>query len=97
MFYSAAFGLTEDAKPESLKANGRIWFSNAGVSIHLGVGAEFKPAKKAHPALRVERLDTLTDWLETAGFDVLWDDRFPNTQRYYCEDPFGNRIKFMAL
>ncbi|MGE4611875.1 MAG: hypothetical protein AAED33_10900 [Paracoccaceae bacterium] len=80
-----------------MKANGGIWFSNAGVSIHIGVEAEFKPTKKAHPALRVERLDTLADRLETVGFDVLWDDRLPNTQRFYCEDPSGNRIEFMAL
>lgn len=96
-FYQDALGLSEVEKPESLKANGGVWFGNAGVNIHLGVDADFKAAKKAHPALRVDDLDALAKRLESVGFPVLWDDRLPNTRRFYSDDPYGNRIEFMAL
>lgn len=97
VFYRDALGLEEIEKPQALKANGGIWFGNAGVNIHLGIDPVFQAAKKAHPALRVNDLDTLARRLEDAGFAVLWDDRLPNTKRFYSDDPFGNRIEFMAV
>lgn len=96
-YYRDALGLKEVDKPESLKANGGVWFGNAGVNIHLGVEVDFRAAKKAHPALRVDDLDALAKRLVVAGYSVLWDDRLPNTRRFYSDDPYGNRIEFMAL
>jgi len=96
-FYVDALGLVAVEKPESLKANGGVWFGNEGVNIHLGIEADFRAAKKAHPALRVDDLDALTVRLIAAGFEVIWDDRLPNTRRFYSDDPYGNRIEFMAL
>ncbi len=96
-FYAGALGLSEVVKPDALKANGGIWFGNDSVNIHIGVEADFRPAKKAHPALRVDDLDALAARLEMAGFVVIWDDRLPNTQRFYSEDPYGNRIEFMVF
>ena len=97
VFYVGALGLLAVEKPEALKANGGVWFGNAGVNIHLGVEADFRAAKKAHPALRVDDLDALAVRLEAAGFAVVWDDRLPSTRRFYSDDPYGNRIEFMAL
>jgi len=96
-FYRDALGLEEVEKPLSLKANGGVWFGNAGVSIHLGVDPQFQAARKAHPAFRANDLDILANRLQDAGFTVLWDDRLPNTKRFYSDDPFGNRIEFMAI
>lgn len=95
-FYHDALGLAEVEKPQSLKANGGVWFGNAGVNIHLGIDPDFRPARKAHPALRIEGLEALAKRLETAGVTVLWDDRLPNIKRFYSDDPYGNRIEFMA-
>ena len=96
-FYVGALGLKAVEKPETLKAGGGVWFGNEGVNIHLGVEVDFRAAKKAHPALRVNDLDALAVRLEAAGFAVIWDDRLPNTRRFYSDDPYGNRIEFMAL
>ena len=96
-FYVGALGLGVVEKPEALKVNGGVWFENEGVNIHLGVEADFRAAKKAHPALRVDNLDALAARLEAAGFAVIWDDRLPNTRRFYSDDPYGNRIEFMGL
>jgi len=96
-FYVGALGLKVVAKPDSLKANGGVWFGNEGVNIHLGIDPDFRAAKKAHPALRVDDLDSLAAELEGAGFVVVWDDRLPDIRRFYSDDPYGNRIEFMAL
>ena len=97
VFYVDALGLEAVEKPEMLKANGGVWFGNAGVNIHLGVEPDFRAAKKAHPASRVDDLDALAVRLEAAGFAVVWDDRLPSSRRFYSDDPYGNRIEFMAL
>lgn len=96
-FYVEALGLKAVEKPETLVANGGVWFGNDGVNIHLGVEEGFRPAEKAHPALRVADLNALSARLEAAGFAVIWDDRLPGTRRFYSKDPYGNRIEFMAL
>ena len=96
-FYRDALGLPEIEKPASLKTNGGVWFGAEGVNIHLGVELDFVPAKKAHPAFRVRDIDALAKRIKTGGFMVVWDDRLPNTRRFYSADPFGNRIEFMAL
>ncbi len=96
-FYVDALGLDAVEKPESLKANGGVWFGNDDVNIHLGIEAGFRAAKKAHPAFRVDDLDRLAARLIAGGFAVIWDDRLPNTRRFYSDDPYGNRIEFMAL
>ena len=96
-FYSDALGLPEIEKPSSLIANGGVWFGSEGVNVHLGVDPNFVAAKKAHPAFRVRDIDTLAKRLKAAGFLVVWDDRLPNTRRFYSDDPFGNRIEFMDI
>lgn len=96
-FYRDALGLAEIEKPASLNSNGGVWFGGEGVNIHLGVDPDFRAAKKAHPAFRVKDLGALAERLEAGGFDVVWDDRLPNTKRFYSDDPYGNRIEFMAL
>ncbi len=58
----------------------------------------FAPAKKAHPALRVqpEAFDALAARLMAAGAKVLWDDTVPDTRRFYTADPWGNRIELFT-
>ena len=57
---------------------------------------DFLPAAKAHPALRVTDLDALAERLTSAGVDVHWDDGIPGVARFYADDPWGNRLEFMA-
>jgi hypothetical protein len=54
------------------------------------------PARKAHPALRVEpaRLDALAERLTRAGAPVRWDEEVA-VRRFYAEDPWGNRIELV--
>ncbi len=95
-FYSGLLGLTRQPKPEPLAARGGCWFDNGDVVIHLGVEADFRPARKAHPAVRVDDLDALTARLAAAGVEVRPDTELPGVHRAYVDDPFGNRIELIA-
>jgi catechol 2,3-dioxygenase-like lactoylglutathione lyase family enzyme len=98
-FFGDLFGLSEVQKPESLAERGGVWFSVGGHELHVGVEEGFKPARKAHPALRLSReedLEALAKRLEAAGRTVHWDENLPGVRRFYSEDPWGNRIELRA-
>lgn len=94
-FYSGLLGLTEIDKPPVLAARGGVWFAVGTRQLHLGVEAEFRPALKAHPALRCETLDALAERLTAGGASVIWDDALPGFRRFYTADPFGNRLEIL--
>ena len=92
-FYAGLLGLREMQKPEPMRATGGVWFEPG---VHLGVEAEFMPARKAHPGLRMADLDAVAERLAAAGADVQWDERWPGVRRFYTHDPFGNRLELLA-
>jgi hypothetical protein len=60
------------------------------------VEEDFRPARKAHPAFVVAALAELEAALAAAGVTVRPNsDRDPG-QGSYVDDPFGNRIEFVA-
>lgn len=94
-FYAGLLGLERRPKPEPLASRGGCWFSNGSVVLHLGVEQDFRPARKAHPALVVEDLDALTAILAAAGVEVRLDTELPDLHRCFVDDPFGNRIELV--
>ena len=97
-FFGELLGLEEIAKPEPLRTRGGAWFRLGERQLHVGVEPEFEPARKAHVALRVGavELGDLAQRLAAAGAPVNWDDSLPDERRFYSEDPWGNRIEFLA-
>ncbi len=95
-FYSELLGLTERAKPAPIAARGGCWFENGAVKLHLGVEADFRPARKAHPALIVSDLAGVAAHLAQAGFSTFRDVPIEGYERLAVHDPFGNRIELMA-
>lgn len=93
-FYAGLLGLPERPKPAALAARGGAWFERDDVRIHLGVDADFRPARKAHPALQVRGLDRLVARLRGAGVEVS-DEPMPGHRRVYVADPFGNRLELL--
>jgi catechol 2,3-dioxygenase-like lactoylglutathione lyase family enzyme len=94
-FFGGLLGLPELSKPEPLASRGGAWFQLGAQELHIGVDAEFAPARKAHPAFAVEDVDALAAQLESAGGEVRWDDELPGIRRFYAEDPWGNRLEFL--
>jgi hypothetical protein len=58
-FYSELLGLERVPTPPQLEVRGGRWFENGSVGLHLAVGADFRAARNAPPALLVEGLDAL--------------------------------------
>jgi catechol 2,3-dioxygenase-like lactoylglutathione lyase family enzyme len=94
-FYVDVLGMKEIGKPPMLAARGGLWLNSGDVQIHLGVDAEFRAARKAHPAIAVDDLDGLAATLAQAGHAPIWDEAIPEIRRFYVADPLGNRIEFM--
>lgn len=94
-FYEGLLGLPHVPKPAHLAARGGCWFESDGLKVHLGVEADFRPAKKAHPAFVVEDLRALAGDIAAAGYDVVEDEPLDGYDRLYVHDPFGNRIELM--
>lgn len=95
-FYADVLGLRELPKPPGLAGRGGCWFASADgrVNVHLGIDPDFRPARKAHPALAVVDCDALRERLARAGADIVDDDAI-DTRRFYTADPFGNRIELI--
>jgi catechol 2,3-dioxygenase-like lactoylglutathione lyase family enzyme len=94
-FYGRILNLREIKKPAQLQAKGGCWFAGDGLELHLGVQADFVPASKAHPGLRVADLDAARAHLQAAGIPITVDDSGVAVGRFYVNDPFGNRLEFM--
>jgi len=94
-FYADVLGLREIPKPQALAVRGGVWFGNGTVQLHLGVDGDFRPARKAHPALLVDDLETLEGACRAPGFAPQPDGELPGYARFYVADPFGNRLEFL--
>lgn len=94
-FYEGVLGLVNVPKPPHLAARGGCWFEDGPVRVHLGVEADFRPARKAHPALLVDDLDELSVRLAGAGFPARDGDGVEGFRQRYVDDPFGNRIELL--
>jgi len=94
-FYEGVLGIPEVTKPANLAVRGGCWFENGSLKVHLGVEADFRPARKAHPALLVEDLPALQRLLEAAGYPPRSGEPLEGYNRLYVDDPFGNRLEFL--
>ncbi|MDL4816953.1 VOC family protein [Actinomadura opuntiae] len=94
-FYVDVLGMLEIQKPPVLAARGGLWVRADTLEIHLGVEQDFRPARKAHPGIRVADLDALAKRLTGNGVEVTWDDNFPGHRRFYAFDNLGNRLEFL--
>lgn len=95
-FFCDLLGMTEVAKPAELAKRGGCWFLSGSVQIHLGVESDFRPAKKAHPALRCRDYPSLVAHLRQNGIEVVEAEDIPGVRRSHIFDPFGNRIELIA-
>jgi len=95
-FYRDLLGMAELEKPPELAKRGGCWFQSGGVQIHLGVEDDFRPARKAHPAVRCSGYELLLRQLRSANVEVTEVDDIPGIRRCHIFDFFGNRIELIA-
>ena len=94
-FYAGILEIGETPKPPHLAKRGGCWFERGDLKIHVGVEAEFRPARKAHVALLVTGLLELQEKLRASGYAPKSDEPLEGYHRIYVDDPFGNRIELM--
>ncbi len=94
-FYGTLLGIPETPKPAHLAARGGCWFERGALKVHLGVDADFRPARKAHAAFVVEELSAFVIACNREGYATSSDEPLPGYNRAYVDDPFGNRIELM--
>jgi len=96
-FYVGLLGMIEVPKPAALAGRGGIWLRTGKVELHLGVEVDFRPARKAHPAIAVRDLVAVAQELTQNGVKVIWDDSIPGRGRFHANDCFGNRLEFVQF
>lgn len=94
-FYQNILGFNEVEKPALLRKNGGVWFQAGSVQIHIGIEDPFRPAKKAHPAIQVSDIAAFKTHLKKRDVYYSVDNKLPGANRFYVDDPFGNRIEFL--
>jgi len=96
-FYAGILGWPEIPKPANLQARGGVWFRCGSHEVHIGVQADFVPARKAHPAFLVSGIEQLRERLLQCGVQAVDDEARAEegVVRFYACDPFGNRLEFM--
>ena len=95
VFYGGVLGFDEVPKPPELAGRGGVWFRAATAEVHLGVEDDFRPAKKAHPALLVDDLEAVKQACEAAGHAIEPGSPLTGFVRADVHDPFGNRIELL--
>jgi catechol 2,3-dioxygenase-like lactoylglutathione lyase family enzyme len=94
-FYTGILGFTEIDKPAAMAGRNSIWFVAGPVNLHLGIEADFVPAKRAHPAFIVDSLDEIVAACGQANLTTRPDVSFNGLRRVHVFDPFGNRLELM--
>jgi hypothetical protein len=87
-FYGGLLGIPEQPKPPHLAARGGCWFETDRVKVHLGVDADFRPAKKAHPRAR---RSVIVDADEQRRSFAVGTNRSPN-RRAQVDESFLRRL-----
>jgi catechol 2,3-dioxygenase-like lactoylglutathione lyase family enzyme len=98
-FFGELLGFPELPKPPALAARGGLWFQCGAQQLHVGVAKDFTPAIKAHPAFRVTSEAALVELkarLNAARVAIRDDDELEDVARFFAQDPWGNRLEFVA-
>jgi hypothetical protein len=98
-FFGELLGLSELPKPAVLAVRGGLWFECGSQQVHIGVEKDFQPARKAHPGFRLsseEALNGLRKRLVAEGVAVRDGEPVEHTVRFFADDPWGNRLEFLA-
>lgn len=95
-FFINLLGFREIPKPPQLAKLGDLWLEAGTAQLHLGVEANFQPARKAHPAFIVDNLDELITKVQSARLETdVTQPPLDGYKRAHIFDPFGNRIELI--
>jgi catechol 2,3-dioxygenase-like lactoylglutathione lyase family enzyme len=96
-FYSELLGLTERSRPEAELGRPGIWYQVGVLELHIQA-RDAGPAPDAdhHPAFVVDDLAGLRGVIEANGIEIIEAQPLSDRERFFCRDPFGNRLEFLT-
>jgi len=95
-FFVDVLQMVEIPKPPEIAHRGGCWFQSGGVEIHVGVeSTEFRPSRKAHPALVCSNFDAMMAQLQDSGVAIRFSETTDRARRAMIDDPFGNRLELI--
>ena len=96
-FYSELLGLEEAARPEAELGRPGIWYRLGETELHIQCrdGAIAEPGEY-HPGLIVDDVKALRGHLAANGVEIIDAQPLSGRERFFCRDPFGNRIEFLS-
>jgi RimJ/RimL family protein N-acetyltransferase len=94
-FWGGLLGLRDVPRPGEMAGRPGLWFERGPLRVHVGVEDDFRPARKAHPALLVAGYDALIARLAKAGHVARPAETLGSTRRVHVDDPFGNRVEII--
>ncbi len=97
-FYSGLLGLQEAPRPDAELSRPGIWYRLGTTELHIQCrdGAVPQDADY-HPALLVDDLGGLKAHLRANDVEITDAAPLFDRERFFCRDPFGNRLEFMTL
>jgi catechol 2,3-dioxygenase-like lactoylglutathione lyase family enzyme len=97
-FYREAFGLHEIEPPESLGRQRVRWFALGDRELHLFIEDDANSRVSGrHLAFEVNDLEAMQLRLSEHGVEIEGADPIDNRPRFFCHDPFGNRVEVTQL
>ena len=97
LFYSDLLGLAERPRPEAELGRPGIWYQIGGTELHIQCRDGGPPDDADHhPALVVDDLAGLRAQLLANGIEIIEAQPLSDRERFFCRDPFGNRIEFLT-
>lgn len=96
-FYSHVLGLQEASRPEAELGRPGIWYRVGDAELHIQCRDEGPPRNaEHHPAFVVDNLEALRALLQTNGIEIIAAQPLSGRERFFCRDPFGNRLEFLT-
>ncbi len=96
-FYGALLGLEEIPAPSSLADLDVIWYRLGDAELHLFAEEPYPDRSGRHVCIEVDDLDEVRARLVAAGYAPEDTIAIPGRPRFFCRDPFGNRIEFTTI
>ncbi len=95
-FFTGILGLAEIAKPDDGNRMDGCWFDlGGGQQLHLLIDEGFVPVTRGHPAFTVSDIGAVRRAIGAVGLAITDFRPSDGRERFFCADPFGNRLEFL--
>ncbi len=95
-FYGKILGLEEIERPDAIKSITVAWYKINDIQLHIGVENELRKSRR-HLAFEVEELEKVKGYMLENKVEIKDGIPIPGRNRFFCFDPFGNRIELLEM